>query len=176
MKISKLIFSTALASTMMLGSTGAFGSSHREAPGITERPKVDNTDVYAFRSYEPGREAFTTLISNFQPFQDPFGGPNYFTMDPDAIYEIHVDSDGDARENFTFQFDFNKILKNGTGNTVTVGDQTLTISLRHIGQVTQVEYPDLGVDEVYSVSLFNCDRRVVTRAAITIAFGGGARF
>ena len=176
MKISKLAFTTALASTMLLGSTIAYGSSHREAPGITERPKVDNTDVYAFRSYEPGREAFTTIISNFQPLQDPEGGPNYFTMDPDAIYEIHVDSDGDARENFTFQFDFNKILKNGTGNTVRVGDQTLPIALRHIGQVTQLEDPDLGVDEDYSVTLVTGDRRTGTRAAITNANGGGARF
>jgi hypothetical protein len=176
MKISKLAFTTALASTMLLSSTVAFASSHREAIGISERPKVDNTDVYAFRSYEPGREAFTTIISNFYPLQDPQGGPNYFPMDPDAIYEIHVDSDGDARENFTFQFDFNTILKNGTGNTVRVGDQTLPIALRHIGQVTQVEDADLGVDEDYSVTLITGDRRTGTRAAITNANGGAERF
>jgi len=176
MKISKLAFTTALASTMLLGSTVAFASSHREAVFIGSRPQVDNTDVYAFRSYEPGREAFTTLISNFWPLQDPQGGPNYFTMDPDAIYEIHVDSDGDARENFTFQFDFNEILKNGTGNTVRVGDQTLPIALRHIGQVTEVEDSDLGVDEDFSVTLITGDRRTGTRAAITNANGGAVRF
>ena len=73
----------------MLAVSPAIGSSHREAPNITEMPKVDNTDVYAFRSYEPGREGFVTLIANFQPLQEPGGGPNYFTMDPNAIYEIH---------------------------------------------------------------------------------------
>ena len=31
------------------------GSSHREAPGITKTPKLDGTDFYMFRSYEPGR-------------------------------------------------------------------------------------------------------------------------
>ena len=29
-------------------------SSHREAPFITRIPKVDGTDFYMFRSYEPG--------------------------------------------------------------------------------------------------------------------------
>ena len=30
-------------------------SSHREAPYITTQPKVDGTDFYLFKSYEPGR-------------------------------------------------------------------------------------------------------------------------
>ena len=30
----------------------AHASSHREAPCITTRPKVDGTDFYMFRSYE----------------------------------------------------------------------------------------------------------------------------
>jgi hypothetical protein len=56
----------------------AFGSSHREAPGITGRPKLDGTDFYAFRSYEPGREGYVTLIANYIPLQDAYGGPNFF--------------------------------------------------------------------------------------------------
>jgi hypothetical protein len=175
MKLSKLGVTTALIGSMMF-STAAFGSSHREAPGILNKPLVDNTDVYAFRSYEPGREAFTTIISNWIPLQDPVGGPNYFPMDPDAIYEIHVDSDGDARENFTFQFDFNRILKGGTGNTITVGDKTLPIALRHIGQVTTPNDADLGYDEDFTVTLITGDRRTGTRAAVTNAAGGGVRF
>ena len=89
-------FGTGIALAMMAVSP-AMSSSHREAPNITKMPKVDNTDVYAFRSYEPGRAGFTTLISNFQPLQDPGGGPNYFTMDPDALYEIMIDSNGGSR-------------------------------------------------------------------------------
>ena len=39
-------------------------------------------------------------------------GPNYYTMDPDAIYEIHIDNNGDAKEDLTFQFKFtNNALK-----------------------------------------------------------------
>ena len=48
---------TKLATTIasiLLGSAVAFtasASSHREAPNITEKPKVDNTDFYMFNSY-----------------------------------------------------------------------------------------------------------------------------
>ena len=45
-------------------------SSHREAPQITETPKVDGTDFYMFRSYETGREGFVTLIANYLPLQN----------------------------------------------------------------------------------------------------------
>src|SRR5262245_32591973 len=62
-------------------------SSHREAPFVTEHPKVDATDFYLFRSYETGREGYVTLIANYQPLQAPYGGPNYFFMDPEALYE-----------------------------------------------------------------------------------------
>src|SRR5262245_41463273 len=81
-------------------------SSHREAPFVTEHPKVDATDFYLFRSYEPGREGFVTVIADYIPLEAPYGGPNYFFMDPEALYEIHLDTDGDAREDLTFQFRF----------------------------------------------------------------------
>ena len=54
-------------------------SSHREAPGITKTPKVDGTDFYMFRSYEAGSAGFVTLLANYQPLQDSYGGPNFFT-------------------------------------------------------------------------------------------------
>ena len=57
-------------------------SSHREAPGIAGMPKVDSTDFYMFNSYEAGRRSFVTIIADYQPFQTPYGGPNFFQMDP----------------------------------------------------------------------------------------------
>jgi hypothetical protein len=156
-----------LAAIMAFGSAPAMASSHREAPQTTEMPKIDNTDVYAFRSYAPGRESYTTLISNFQPFQEPGGGPNYFTMDPDAIYEIHIDNDGNAAEDITFQFRFFNTLRNNTGITVNVGGVNQPIALRHIGQVTQPDDPELGEEENYSVTMITGDRRTGTRTPIT---------
>ncbi|MDQ3074299.1 MAG: DUF4331 domain-containing protein [Pseudomonadota bacterium] len=137
----------------------AWSSSHREAPNITKTPKVDNTDVYAFRSYEPGRAGFTTLISNFQPFQEPGGGPNYFTMDPDALYEIMIDNNGDAVEDLTYQFRFSNALKDGTGITINAGGKQLPIALRQIGQVSTSLDPDLGEREFFTVTQVQGDRR-----------------
>jgi hypothetical protein len=160
---------------MMMAST-AIASSHREAPGITKMPKVDNTDVYAFQSYETGRAGFTTLIANFQPGENPGDGPNYYTMDPDAIYEIHIDNVGDAKEHLTFQFKFTNSLKNDTGKTVTVGGKVLPIALRHIGSISAPLDANLGEDEQYTVTLVTGDRRTGTKAALTNASGGGSTF
>jgi len=162
------------ASALVLATLAGpvLASSHREAPGITEMPKVDNTDVYAFRSYEPGREGFVTLIANFQPGENPGDGPNYYTMDPDAIYEIHVDNTGDAVEDLTFQFRFTNTLKNDTGKTVTVGGKTLPIALRQIGPISAPGDANLGEDETYTVTQVTGNRRSGTRAAVT----GPSRF
>jgi hypothetical protein len=108
-RIRNRILVTALLAAL---TGGAHASSHREAPLITETPKVDGTDFYLFRSYEAGREGFVTLIANYQPLQHAYGGPNYFTLDPDALYEIHVDNDGDAIEDLTFQFRFRNERRN----------------------------------------------------------------
>ncbi|MFO0673889.1 MAG: DUF4331 family protein [Polyangiaceae bacterium] len=59
----------------------------------------------------------TSPVIAFQPLQDPIGGPNYFTMDPEALYEIHIDKDADAKEDITFQFRFQNTLANG-GNGI----------------------------------------------------------
>jgi len=59
-----------------------------------------------FSSYETGRAGYVTLLANYQPLQSPYGGPNYFKMDPNGLYEIHIDNNGDAKEDITFQFRF----------------------------------------------------------------------
>src|SRR5262245_11649302 len=91
-------------------ASGVLASSHREAPFITEHPKVDGTDFYLFNSYEAGRGDFVTVIANYLPLQDAYGGPNYFTLDPEALYQIHLDNTGDAREDLTFTFQVNNDL------------------------------------------------------------------
>ena len=60
----------------MVATPPAIASSHREAPFISGQAKVDATDLYMFRSYEAGRQDFVTILANYQPFQDPQGGPN----------------------------------------------------------------------------------------------------
>ena len=91
------VLTMAIAATL-LTTPGVQASSHREAPLVTSMPKVDATDFYLFNSYEAGREGYVTLIADYLPLQDPYGGPNYFSLDPEAYYEILIDNDGDAVE------------------------------------------------------------------------------
>src|ERR1700674_4401678 len=108
----------AMAVAIALLPLASFGSSHREAPNITKMPAVDSTDFYMFNSYEPGRSGYVTLVANYLPLQAPYGGPNYFHLDPNGLYEIHVVNDGGAIENITFQFQFQNTLDD---NQLTVG-------------------------------------------------------
>ena len=162
------LLKTFLASTALVAATAtsltSWASSHREAPAITESPKVDGTDFYMFRSYEPGRSGFVTFIANYQPLQDAYGGPNYFTMDPDALYEIHIDNDGDAVEDITYSFDFDNNLVNDTGVTLDIDGVTLPIPLRFAGPIGEGDTAALGETESYTLEVVTGDRRSGTRA------------
>ena len=95
MGIRRALFALSVGAVLAVPAV-AGASSHREAPFVTKNPKVDGTDFYMFRSYETGRSGFVTVIANYLPLQDAYGGPNYFELDPDALYEISLDTDGDC--------------------------------------------------------------------------------
>jgi hypothetical protein len=176
-KASLYCLASALAVVLALDAGAALASSHREAPYITQMPKVDNTDFYMFRSYEPTREGYVTFIANYQPFQDPVGGPNYFTMDPNAIYEIHIDNVGDAQDHITYQFQFSNYLRNGTGETLTVGGTTLPIALRVDGPVNFPNSPvTQGETEFFKVVKITGSGPNATKANITDATNGATLF
>ena len=151
----------------------AQASSHREAPAITTTPKVDGTDFYMFNSYEPGRTGFVTLIANYLPLQDAYGGPNYFKLDPNALYEIHVDNNGDGKEDISFQFRFNNALRS---TSLMIGGKSVAIPLTQSGQVSTVNSTSLNVNESFTVDVVRGDRRTGTRGSVTNASGGSATF
>ncbi len=167
--------SVAKACLLLVATSAAMASSHREAPFITTSPKVDGTDFYMFRSYEGvsatgtgGRSDYVTMIANYQPLQGPYGGPNYFAMDPNALYEIHMDNNGDAKEDITFQFRFNNKLNSAA---IPVGTASVAIPLIQAGVISQVTDPALNVNETYSVAVVRGDRRKGTSQAIAKASG-----
>jgi Domain of unknown function (DUF4331) len=171
------LMATAAAAAAMGLTTLAQASSHREAPFITTSPKVDATDFYMFNSYEAGRSGFVTVIANYQPLQDAYGGPNYFAMDPNALYEIHIDNNGDAKEDLTFQFRFSSTLNNGgSGQTVNIGGQTVSIPLAQIGPVSAVKDGNLSVAEQYTLTVVRGDRRSGSASMVSNAVGGGTTF
>ena len=143
----------------------ALASSHREAPFISGQPKVDGTDLYMFRSYETGREGFVTILANYQPFQDPQGGPNFAMFDPDALYEIHIDNNGDAVEDLSFQFRFKNTSK---ATALTIGGKQVKIPLINSSTITGVNPTSLNVRETFTVDVVRGGRRTGSRSNISI--------
>lgn len=156
-------------------ATGLGASSHREAPGITKTPKVDATDFYMFRSYEPGREGFVTLIANYVPLQDPYGGPNYFMLDPLAIYSIHVDHDGDAIEDLTFSFRPEIVNRN---IALTIGGQSVAVPVINVGPIGPGagDTANLNVEERYQLYVVRGPRASATVERATDAGSGSETF
>jgi len=168
----------AVAALCSLAATQVQASSHREAPAITNTPKVDGTDFYMFNSYEPGRTGYVTLVANYLPLQDAYGGPNYFKLDNNALYEIHIDNVGDGKEHITFQFRFNSTFK---GTTLPINGVAVAIPLTQSGQVSAPNAAALNVNETFTVDVVRGDRRTGTRTgptagSITNAAGGSAVF
>jgi len=164
----------ALAVSTLAALVPAHASSHREAPFIARMPKVDGADFYLFKSYEAGRSAFTTVIANYVPLQDAYGGPNYFAMDQDALYEIHFDNNGDGKEDITFQFRFKNT---SADNTFTVGGKKVSIPLIiNSGAIDKPNPAGLNVRETYGITVVRGDRRTGTRQVVTNANGGSAVF
>jgi hypothetical protein len=96
-----------LAALMSLTTTApvVMAASHREAPLIALDPAADNTDTYAFRSWQdPSKVVF---IMNVIPGQDPADGPNYFNFDDEILYAINIDNNQDGiAEDIVYEFRF----------------------------------------------------------------------
>jgi len=160
MKFKRPIVCLSLAVLSVLSTSIVSASSHREAPNVTRFPTIDSTDFYMFRSYEPLRDDFVTFIANYIPLQDPQGGPNYFAMDPAAVYEIHIDNDGDAVEDLTFQFKFkNSLINDNEGIKIEVNKVPVAVSLKTLGKISAEDDSELGFRETYSINMITGDRR-----------------
>ena len=171
------LLALAVAVVAGLAPEAAQASSHREAPGITEMPKVDGTDFYMFNSYESGRSGYVTLIANYLPLQDAYGGPNYFTLDPDAVYRIHIDNTGDAVEDITFQF---RVTQRLADIQLPVGGKNVSIPLINAGPLAGRpgdREPLLNVLESYTLGVI---RGPVNGAGRTVSYAtnpfGSQRF
>ncbi|MGN2252820.1 DUF4331 domain-containing protein [Frateuria sp. GZRe12] len=129
----------------------ALASSHREAPFISTMPQVDASDFYMFMSYEPQRSGYVTLLANYNPLQDPTGGPNFFPLSDQAAYDINVDNNGDGKPDLTFRFQFQHQYKDlkvygGTGTYTSV-------PLLNLGPVSAADQSKLNRIDSYTVSV-----------------------
>ena len=174
-RLRMLAASLAVTALAAGASAPVLASSHREAPFIATMPQVDATDFYMFRSYEPGRDAYVTLVANYLPLQDPYGGPNYFKLDPKALYEIHIVNDGGAVENITFQFQFQNTLDD---NQLTVGGKKVSIPLVQNGSadVATPASPALNTHETFTLNVIHGPRRQGRAFPVTNLSTGGTTF
>lgn len=147
LKIAPLLAAAAAATVI---PTFAGGSSHREAPGISQDPTADNTDVYAFVS--PDKPDTATLVANFIPFEEPAGGPNFFGFSDNVRYQIKIDNTGDGNEDIAYRFRFKTTYKNPdsflyNGGKVTFDPATGTYTNLNVVQtydVTKVTFKGNG--------------------------------
>jgi hypothetical protein len=105
-----LVASGAIGLLAISMAAPTLASSHREAPLISRDPSADNTDLYAFVS--PDKPDTVTILANYTGFQEPGGGPNFYTFDPTVLYWVKVDNTGDGVEDITYTFKFETQVAN----------------------------------------------------------------
>ena len=117
----------------------AKASSHSEAPLISQDPRADNTDLYAFVS--PDRPDTVTLVANYIPLEAPASGPNFYSFDDTVAYDINIDNNGDSVEDLTYRFRFTTHTRNP--NTF----------LYDVGPIKSLDDPNWNRPQTYSVTL-----------------------
>jgi hypothetical protein len=145
-----LLIGATVGAALLASVLSAKASSHREAPMVAGDPKVDATDLYAFRS--PDDPSTVTFVANYYPFQEPAGGPNFYAFDPSARYDIKIDNDGDAQADIIYRFRF---------ETTTENDGTF---LYNTGAITSLDDADWNVRQTYTLTrIKNGQKKVLGR-------------
>lgn len=151
--LTVLLVTLAVALTLTAIPPTSLASSHREAPLIVADPLADNTDTYAFRSTEPGRSGFVTLIANWIPFEEPSGGPHFYKFDDTVQYDIYVDNTGDGVEDVTYRFRFQTRFTNPDSILgMAAPNQALAGTGGIEPLITSLDDPDYNEPQTYSVT------------------------
>lgn len=102
----------------MAGAIAAIGAGpllvgaadHLDSPLVKTDARLDLTDVYAFRT-SANR---TALVLNVNPLTSPADSEGA-RFRQGALYEIKIDTNGDARADIAYRIKFNKLKKFGDG-------------------------------------------------------------
>ncbi|HWM86548.1 MAG TPA: DUF4331 domain-containing protein [Kofleriaceae bacterium] len=127
--------------TMSAMNPTASASSHREAPAIGEDQFADNTDVYTFIS--PENPDNLVIVTAYVPLLLPASGPNFYKFSDNVAYDVHVDNDGDARDDIVIRYLFKTTVQNGD------------TFLYNTNVVASLDDPDLNVRQTYDVILMD---------------------
>ena len=147
----KLPLIAAIVAAALVVAALGIGSSHREAPNTSADPTADDTDVYAFTAQDaPGS---LTVVSNWIPFEDPAGGPNFYNFDPKARYYVNVDNTGDGRYDVRYRFAFRTLIRNPNSFAVA------------LPPVRSLNDPNLNMRQTYTVTRLTYGRNGKQRSS-----------
>ena len=82
------------------------------------------------------------MISDWIPFEEPNGGPNFYTWADDTKYNIKIDNDGDAVADLTYTWIFSTVVRDDSREF-----------LSNLGPVTSLDDPDLNVYQTYDLTV-----------------------
>jgi len=162
MKNLKLVVVLATA-LLMLGPSGLFASSHREAPITALDRSADVTDWYAFVSYDNPNNV--TLILNVDPLLEPANGPNYFPFDPNVVYQMLVDNNQDGIPDVIFQFRFSTQIRDPRLFTGFVGDLA---GVPAITSLSGAGSEGLSLRQTYTVTMIKNGKSTVLNGGQTL--------
>jgi hypothetical protein len=117
----------------------ALASSHSEAPGTAKGPRSDLTDIYLFQAQpESSNDHRTVMVMAVSGLQRSDAGPNYSPVDNNFVYQYHIDNNGDAVEDITFQFMFGSKFggTSGGGVSLTINGVSVSVALAVVGPVS----------------------------------------
>ena len=162
-RVRKGAVAAGAVSLLALTAIPASGSSHREAPLTASDPQIDATDLYAFVS--PDAQDTVTLVSNWIPFQEPAGGPNFYLWGENVQYDINIDNNGDAKADIVYRWTFKTNVKNKD------------TFLYNVGPVTSLKDDTLNIVQTYNLERIPTGgnaETVVTDAIVAPSFVGKA--
>src|SRR4051794_13688211 len=134
----RLLLLVAVLAAAAIAVPLSLGSSHREAPLTALDPTGDDTDLYAFTANDaPGA---LTIVSNWIPFEDPAGGPNFYRFDDRAHYYVNIDNTGDGVADIRYEFKF---------TTRTLNKDSFLYALPGVSSIRD---PKLNVQQSYTVT------------------------
>ena len=93
-------------------------------------------------------------------------------MDPDAVYAIHIDNDGDAMEDITLAFQFSAMLAaDNEGVALPVGPEgdqkMIKVPLKNIGPVSADDQSNSNFSEHYTMTWVSGNARTGERTSLT---------
>lgn len=95
-----------LLSALALSPMTVQAADHTDPPAVSVNPAADIADFYAYHRGTGANQTLVTVLT-FAGLQAPMAGQTG-TYDPNVLYAIHIDNDGDNKPNTTIYARFGK--------------------------------------------------------------------